>query len=123
MLIFYAALRVIPGDLYEAAEIDGASQWRIVRSIKLPGIRPAIAITAMFTVIGSFQLFNEPSILQSLAPNVITSHFTPNLYAYNLAFSGQQFNLSATVAIIMGVFTLVVALLVQRLGNRERGTR
>lgn len=123
MLIFYAALRVIPRDLYEAAEIDGAGQWRIVTAIKLPGIRPVVAVTAMFSVIGSFQLFNEPSILQSLAPNVITSHFTPNLYAYNLAFAGQQFNLSATVAIIMGVLTLIVAYAVQRIGQRDGGAR
>jgi len=123
MLIFYAALRVIPRDLYEAAEIDGAGQLRVVTAIKLPGIRPVIAVTAMFSVIGSFQLFNEPSILQSLAPNVINSHFTPNLYAYNLAFSGQQFSLSATVAIVMGVLTLVVAYAVQRILQREESPR
>jgi multiple sugar transport system permease protein len=119
MLIFYAALRVVPEDVYEAAELDGASAWRVISSIKLPAIRPVVAVTTMFSVIGSFQLFNEPNILRALAPNVISTHFTPNLYAYNLAFAGQQFNLSATVAIIMGVFTLVVAYLVQRVGNRK----
>ncbi|MGO1318110.1 MAG: carbohydrate ABC transporter permease, partial [Cellulomonadaceae bacterium] len=64
MLIFYSALRVIPTSLYEAAEIDGAGQWRIISAIKLPAIRGALAIATIFSIIGSFQLFNEPSILQ-----------------------------------------------------------
>ncbi|ROR73481.1 carbohydrate ABC transporter permease [Bogoriella caseilytica] len=119
MLIFYSALRVIPHSLYEAAEIDGAGQWRVVRSIKLPAIRGALVIATIFSIIGSFQLFNEPSILQSLAPNAITSYFTPNLYAYNLSFSGQQYNYAATVAIIMGLVTMLVAYAVQLRGMRK----
>ena len=119
MLIFYSALRVIPTSLYEAAELDGASQWQVVRAIKLPAIRGALVIATIFSIIGSFQLFNEPSILQSLAPNAITTYFTPNLYAYSLSFSGQQYNYSATVAIIMGVVTMIVAYVVQLRGMRK----
>jgi multiple sugar transport system permease protein len=119
MLIFYSALRVIPSELYEAAEIDGAGQFRIIRAIKLPALRGALVIATIFSVIGSFQLFNEPSILQSLAPNAITTYFTPNLYAYSLSFSGQQYNYSATVAIVMGVITMVIAYVVQLRGMRR----
>ncbi|WP_298461420.1 carbohydrate ABC transporter permease [uncultured Cellulomonas sp.] len=119
MLIFYSALRVIPTSLYEAAEIDGAGQFRIIRAIKIPAIRGALVIAAIFSIIGSFQLFNEPSILQSLAPNAITTSFTPNLYAYSLSFSGQQYNYSATVAIIMGLITMVIAYVVQLRGMRK----
>nr|WP_235559913.1 sugar ABC transporter permease [Microbacterium sp. Leaf159] len=119
MLIFYAALRVIPHDLYEAASLDGAGAFRVIRYIKLPAIRGAIVIAAIFSVIGSFQLFNEPDILQSLAPNAITSYFTPNMYAYNLSFAGQQFNYSAAVAIIMAVVTMVIAYVVQLSGTRK----
>ncbi|WP_029150258.1 carbohydrate ABC transporter permease [Microbacterium indicum] len=119
MLIFYAALRVVPTSLYEAAAIDGASQGRVIWSIKLPAIRGSIVIAAIFSIIGSFQLFNEPSIMQSMAPNAITTSFTPNLYAYTLAFAGQQQNYSATVAIIMGVITMIVAYVVQLRGMRK----
>jgi multiple sugar transport system permease protein len=119
MLIFYSALRVIPKSLYEAAEIDGASQFRLVTAIKLPAIRGALVVAGIFSVIGSFQLFNEPAILQSLAPNSISTYFTPNLYAYSLSFSGQQYNYSATVAIIMGVITMVIAYAVQLRGMRK----
>lgn len=119
MLIFYAALRVIPTELYEAAAIDGAGQFRIVTAIKLPAIRGALVIAAIFSIIGSFQLFNEPQILQPMAPNSIATYFSPNLYSYNLAFSGGQQNYSATVAIIMGVATMVVAYAVQLRGMRK----
>jgi multiple sugar transport system permease protein len=119
MLIFYSALRVVPADLYEAAEIDGAGQLRIIRAVKLPALRGALVIATIFSVIGSFQLFNEPSILQSIAPNAITTYFTPNLYAYSLSFSGQQYNYSATVAIVMGVLTMVIAYTVQLRGMRR----
>ncbi|MGW2615742.1 carbohydrate ABC transporter permease [Streptomyces sp. NPDC001500] len=119
MLIFYSALRVVPTSLYEAAEIDGAGQWRIITAIKLPAIRGALVIAIIFSIIGSFQLFNEPSILRPLALNSITTDYTPNFYTYSLSFNGQQHNYSATVAIIMGVITMIVAYAVQLRGMRK----
>ncbi|WP_332664923.1 carbohydrate ABC transporter permease [Aeromicrobium sp.] len=119
MLIFYAALRVIPVSLYEAAAIDGASEVRIIRAIKLPAIRGALVIATIFSIIGSFQLFNEPNILQNVAPNAISTQYTPNFYAYSLSFSGQQYNYSATIAIIMGLLTMAVAYVVQLRGMRK----
>jgi len=119
MLIFYSALRTVPGELYEAAAIDGASPLRIILSIKLPALRGAIVIAVVFSIIGSFQLFNEPNLLKVLAPNAISSFFTPNLYAYTLSFAGQQYNYSATIAIVMGVLTGVIAYIVQLRGTRS----
>lgn len=119
MLIFYSALRVIPHSLYEAAEIDGAGQFRVITAIKLPAIRGALVIATIFSIIGTFQLFNEPNILQKLAPNSITTDYTPNFYTYSLSFSGQQHNYSATVAIIMGLITMVIAYVVQLRGMRK----
>lgn len=119
MLIFYAALKVVPTELYEAAEIDGAGQFRIVSGIKIPALRGSIVIATIFSIIGSFQLFNEPNLLKNLAPNVISSYFTPNMYAYNLSFAGQQFNYSATVAIVMGIITAAIAYIVQLRGSRQ----
>jgi multiple sugar transport system permease protein len=119
MLIFYSALRTVPEELYEAAAIDGAGTFRTIRAVKLPALRGAIVIATIFSIIGSFQLFNEPNILRTLAPNVITTYYTPNMYAYNLSFAGQQFNYSATIAIVMGVITAVIAYVVQLRGSRE----
>lgn len=119
MLIFYSALRVIPHSLYEAAEIDGAGQFRVITAIKLPAIRGALVIATIFSIIGSFQLFNEPNILRQLARNAITTDYTPNFYTYSLSFNGQQQNYSATVAIIMGLITMVIAYIVQLRGMRK----
>jgi multiple sugar transport system permease protein len=119
MLIFYAALRTIPDDLYEAAAIDGAGQYRIIRSIKIPALRGAMVIATIFSIIGSFQLFNEPNILRPLAPSTIPTYYTPNMYAYNLSFLGQQVNYAATVAIVMGIATAAIAYIVQLRGSRK----
>jgi multiple sugar transport system permease protein len=119
MLIFYSALKVVPPDQIEAAAIDGAGAFRTIVSVKLPAIRGAIVVATIFSIIGSFQLFNEPNILRTLAPNVITTYFTPNMYAYNLSFGGQQYNYSATVAIVMGAITAVIAYAVQLRGQRK----
>ena len=121
MLIFYSALRTIPTDLYEAAELDGAGPMRVVPGIKLPALRGAIVIATIFSIIGSFQLFAEPIIMRPLARNVFTTDYTPNMYAYNLSFAGQQFNYSATVAIVMGVITAAIAYIVQLRGSRQEG--
>jgi len=122
MIILYAALQTIPRELYEAAAVDGAGAWRIARSIKLPALRPALTLTLLFSVIGSFQLFNEPALLQQLAPNVIDSAYTANLYAYSLAFTGQQVNYAAAVSFLLGLIIVIISYVVLFLANR-RGTR
>ena len=121
MLIFYSSLSTIPHSLYEAASIDGASEWQIVKSIKLPELRGSLAITVIFSIIGSFQLFNEPSILQNMVPgNAITTYYTPNMYAYNLSFSGNQSNYAAALAIVMAVITMAIAYIVQLNSLKEQ---
>jgi multiple sugar transport system permease protein len=119
MLILYSALQAVPRELYEAAEIDGASQFAVIRFIKLPALRVAIVVSLIFSVIGSLQLFNEPDILHYIAPDTIPWNFTPNMYAYNLSFAGQEYNYSAAIAIIMGILTVIIAAAVQWYGRRR----
>jgi multiple sugar transport system permease protein len=106
MVILFAALRAVPTELYEAAAVDGAGQWRIAWSIKIPSLRSALVVCVIFSIIGSFQLFNEPQLMQSLAPTVIDNAYTPNLYAYNLAFIGQEYNYAAAVSFVLGLVIL-----------------
>jgi multiple sugar transport system permease protein len=120
MIILYAVLRTIPHDLYEAAAMDGAGAWRIARSIKLPALRPALLLTLLFSVIGSFQLFNEPKLLMAIAPDVISSSYTANLYAYSLAFTGDQLNYAATVSFLLGLVIVVASYAVLLTVNRRR---
>lgn len=118
MLIYYASLKAIPTELYESARIDGASELRIARSIKIPQIAGSLVMTLVFGLIGAFQLFNEPNMMQTLAPDVISSSFTPNMYSYNLAFAGQNVNYAAAVALIVGFITMGVISVTKLIGER-----
>jgi multiple sugar transport system permease protein len=120
MLIFYAVLKAVPHELYEAAVLDGASELQLVRRIKLPALRPSLVIAIIFSIIGTFQMFNEPQILPSMVANSgITTHYTPNLYAYHLAFTGSQQGYAAALALVMAAITIAVAYAVQIRGLRN----
>ncbi|MFF5083511.1 carbohydrate ABC transporter permease [Actinoplanes sp. NPDC000266] len=119
MIILYAALRAVPHDLYEAAAVDGAGAWRIAWSIKIPALRPALLLCLIFSVIGSFQLFAEPQLLQRLAPSVIDSGYTPNLYAYTLAFTGQEVNYAAAVSFLLGLVIVIASYTVLFISGRR----
>jgi multiple sugar transport system permease protein len=108
MIIFYAALRAIPGELYEAAAVDGAGAFRTAIHVKLPLLRPALLLCTIFSVIGSFQLFAEPRVFSDIAPQVIGKSYTPNLYVYNLAFADQRLNYAAALSFLLGVVVLIV---------------
>ena len=122
MILIYAALRSIPTELYEAARVDGASEARIAWSIKIPAIRPALLLTVIFSVIGTFQLFTEPKLMFSLAPNVIGTAWSPNLYAYNISFVNQDANYAAALAFLLGIVIMIVSYVVQ-LTNQRRERR
>ena len=112
MLIIVAQLKAIPGELYEAAKVDGASTWRVARSIQLPLIKPALVLTTVFSIIGTLQLFAEAQVLKTVAP-AIDSQYTPNLSAYTTAFAYNDYNVAAAQSVIIAVaaFTLSFAFL------------
>jgi multiple sugar transport system permease protein len=119
MIIIYAALRSLPAELYEAARVDGASEFNIAWSIKIPAVRPALLLTLIFSVIGTFQLFAEPHLMRSLAPTVIGTSYTPNLYAYNVAFVNQDANYAAALAFLLGIVIMIVSYIVQLAAQRR----
>jgi multiple sugar transport system permease protein len=118
MIIYYAALKAIPSDLREAALIDGASSRQFATAIQLPLLWPAILLSIIFSINGTLQLFNEPYLMRALAPNVINSSYTPNLYAYSLATANQQYNYAAAVSFVLGVVIAGAAYLFTVATNR-----
>jgi multiple sugar transport system permease protein len=78
-----------------------------------------LLLCLIFSVIGSFQLFAEPQLIQRLAPNVIDSGYTPNLYAYSLAFTSQEVNYAAAVSFMLGLVIVIVSYAVLFLTNRR----
>jgi multiple sugar transport system permease protein len=120
MLIFYAALKAVPHELYEAATLDGASELQVVRRIKLPALRGSLVVVIIFSIIGTFQMFNEPQILPSMVANSgIKTYYTPNLYAYNLAFTGSQQGYASALALVMAAITIAIAYAVQIRGLKN----
>ncbi|MFC7344730.1 carbohydrate ABC transporter permease [Saccharopolyspora griseoalba] len=118
MLILAAQLKSIPGELYEAARMDGAGPLRIALHVQLPLIRPALVLCTVFSIIGTLQLFAEPQVLQSVSP-AISSDYTPNLSAYNSAFNYNDYNVAAAQSIIIAMTAFALSFAFLRLVNRK----
>ncbi|QIN85176.1 ABC transporter permease subunit [Rubrobacter tropicus] len=118
MIILYAALQAVPGELRDAGAVDGAKGWQIALYIKIPLILPALFLTVVFSIIGTLQLFNEPQLLQPLAPGAIGQAFSPNLYAYSLAFTNQQYEYSAAISFALGAVVVVCSYVFMLVTNR-----
>jgi multiple sugar transport system permease protein len=110
MIVLYSALQGVPREMYEAAVIDGASPVQIALRVKVPAIKPALSLAAIFTVIGTMQFFNEPAILARFAPD-IDAGYTPNLYAYSQAFRFSAFSYSAAISFTLGLSVFVLSYL------------
>jgi multiple sugar transport system permease protein len=120
MIIFYSALQSVPQEIYESGRMDGLSETAIALRLKLPLILPAIVFGLLFSLIGTLQLFNEPLILSRLS-NAITSTYTPNIFAYNVAIIDTNFNYGGAIAVILGVITFAFSFGFLRLTRRQSG--
>jgi multiple sugar transport system permease protein len=127
MLIFLAALRQIPKDLLEAAEMDGAGPWRRFFSVILPLLTPIVFFNLVLQVIGSFQAFTPAYIVSggSGGPNDSTLFYT--LYLYQRAFANFQMGYGAALAwvllVVIGLFTLANFLVSKYWVYYEDGSR
>lgn len=124
VVVSYAALQAIPREVIEAAVVDGSTGLRTARSVKVPMIRPALVLAALFTVIGALQLFTEPMILRGNSA-AITSAWTPNMYAYSAAFDQGDYGLAAAASVLLAVVAAVLSFAVTRLtaGRPAAGRR
>ncbi|MFH8748818.1 carbohydrate ABC transporter permease [Streptomyces rimosus] len=124
MVIFYAALQAIDRSVIEAATVDGAGAWRVATAVKLPLIRSSLVMVALFTVIGSLQLFTEPLILNQGSGSAVTSSWTPNMYAYTAAFARNDYGLAAASSVLLALAAALLSFCVTRLSARSaRGPR
>jgi multiple sugar transport system permease protein len=105
-LIVAASLAAQPGDVFEAAAIDGASAWQSFRKVTLPMIRPAIVIAVVFRMIDALKTFDIIWVITQGGPGFATE--TLNLYIYKQNFEAQ--NLGYAAAMINIFFALVVGM-------------
>ena len=112
MVIFLAGLQTIPGDLYEAAEVDGASRWQRFRGITLPLLRPTLLFAAVITGIGYVQFFEEVYVMTEGGP--LNSTLSLALYAYD-QFSFGNYGYTAAIAFILFLAIALLSLAMFRL--------
>ncbi|HVK24535.1 MAG TPA: sugar ABC transporter permease [Actinokineospora sp.] len=108
MLVIYSALTGIPRELYEAAALDGAGAWRIAMSIKVPLVAPALVLTTFFSIVGTVQLYAEPTVLKSYSRS-ITGGYTPNMAVQDVAFGLNNYGVAAAMAVLLALGTFVVS--------------
>jgi cellobiose transport system permease protein len=110
-LIYLAAMQGIPDELYEAAQVDGASGWQQFIHVTIPALRPTIIFTVIISTIGGLQLFTEPFLFQPLKQvgtgGSDRQYQTVAMYLYEKAFGGSEFKFGYASAIAWSLFLLI----------------
>jgi len=114
LILYVAALQSIPRELYEAARMDGAREWRIFWSITLPHLRPMMMFSMTLSVIGGLQLFEEPFILTGGKGGVEQAGMTTAMYMYRTAFEFNDFGLASAMSWLLFLMIAVATWLTNR---------
>lgn len=110
-LILLAGLQAIPADVYEAAEMDGASKWRVFAKITMPLLMPTMVVVLVLSLIRAVQAFDEIFVLTGGGPGSATTLILQYIYQTGFAARPQLFGLAAAASILMAVVLLVLTLL------------
>ncbi len=116
VIIFLAALQSVSPELYEAAEIDGASALRRYFTITLPMISPVILFNLLVGTIGALQVFARIYVMTQGGPNYASYFY--NLYLYSNAFSYFRLGLASAQAWILFVVIMILTLIILRTSGR-----
>jgi multiple sugar transport system permease protein len=117
VIILVTALQAVPPEVIEAARMDGASEWKLATLIKLPLLRPALVMATLFSMIGVLQMFGEPETISAITSS-ISSDYTPNMYVYTTAFTGDLVNYASAVAVVLAVLTGILSFVALRATRR-----
>ena len=109
MVLFLAALKGVPEDLYEAASIDGATKGRQFLSITIPLISPVIFYNLVTQLVQAFQEFNGPYIITNGGPRNATTLIS--VIVYNTAFKDYKVGMSSAMAWVMFVIVMILTII------------
>ncbi|MBG6238465.1 multiple sugar transport system permease protein [Mycetocola sp. CAN_C7] len=112
-LLIFAGLQAIPGNFYEAARVDGASEVRMFRSITMPLLRPILGLVLIISVIGSFQVFDTISVTTGGGP--INATRVLQVYIYENAFAQFDFGYASALSVAMLAILMIVTFLQYRI--------
>ncbi|WP_202919413.1 carbohydrate ABC transporter permease [Saccharothrix deserti] len=118
MLIVYGALQSVPTEVFDSARLDGASEWRIAWSIKVPFVRRPLVLISVLSVIGTLQIFSDPLLFRSMTPETVNKDFTPIMMIYNQAFAEGNFNYAAALSIILALIVGLVSTVFYKLTDK-----
>jgi multiple sugar transport system permease protein len=118
LIMYLAALKSVPGELYEAASIDGASAWQKLIHVTLPMMRNIISITVLFSLIVTFANYDIVSVLTAGGPRNMTHVFAT--WAFQLGIASGDIPLGASVSLFMFPILGICAIFILR-GVRRRG--
>jgi raffinose/stachyose/melibiose transport system permease protein len=118
-LLYQAGVRQIPVSLYEASQIDGAGRFRQFFSITLPQLKYTFITSSTLMIVGSLTFFDIIFVLTAGGPADATRTLALDMYI--TGFQGNQMGPASAIAMILVLVGLVVAVLLQRLGGRDRG--
>ncbi len=110
-LILLAGLQAIPGDLYEAAEMDGTSRERVFFRITLPLLWPNLLVVIVLALIKAVQIFDEVYVLTGGGPGTATQFIVQYIYTTGFSNQVQNFGLAAAASVVLGVVLFVLTLL------------
>lgn len=112
-LLLFAGLMAIPDDVYEAARVDGASEWRMFWRVTLPLLRPVLAVVLIMTVVGSFQVFDTVAVTTLGGPANATNVL--QYYIYGSAFGRFQFGYASAMSVALLVVLSAITIIQYRL--------
>jgi len=118
IIIFYAALQSVPNELYEAANVDGATPIKRWWNITLPMVRPIIMVVVMMEIIGSMRRFADVFMIGGSDGSPGGSLQTIVVYIYRNAFLANQWGIGSAAAFILFVIILILTLLNNRFVNK-----
>lgn len=116
-VVFLAGLGAIPGELYEAAEVDGAGRWARFRSITLPLLSPTTFFLSMLSIIGTFKAFSHIYVLREQA--VGKEIDTMSIHIFNTLYSSNDPGYAAALAFILFGVILILTLVQNRLAKEQ----
>ena len=114
-VIFLAGLQNIPEELYDAARIDGCSDFQKHRHVSLPGLRPQIVFVAVISSLAALKVFDEIYVLTGRTGGILDSGVTMVFYLWRQAFQLQHAGYAAAIAIVLLAITLVFSIVNVRL--------
>ncbi len=117
MLIFLAGLQTVPGELYEAARVDGANAWQRLRAVTLPCLRPTTFFVVVMLTINSFKILDLILVMTNGGPGQSTLVLAQ--YIYRKGFEENQFGYASAVSVVLFLLCFLVTV-VQFVVNRRR---